>query len=521
MSNETNIIKEEIKPKFNPWIVSIPIIGAAFMFVLDETIANVALLHMAGSFSASKEEALWILTSYLIASGIVIPAVDWFCKLIGRKTFFIFSILLFVCSSFLCGISNTLSMMIISRILQGLGGGALLPLAQAILLENFSIKDRGKAMALFGMVIVTAPIIGPVLGGWITDNWNWSWIFFINIPIGLATIVLVKYLIYDPSYAKKQKNIRIDTIGFFFLTLWLVTLQIILDKGNNADWFQAAWIRRTAIVCVLSAIIFFISQIKIKDSLVDLSVFKDRNFFAGTIIQVVVNCVLLASMALLPQFLQSLMGYNAYLSGLSMMPRGAGSLTSVILSGLLSNKIDNRILICIGLICVGIAGFQLSSVNLDISMTSISVPNFILGLGMGFSFVPSIALSAATLKNNQMTNASGLQSLLRNIGGAIGTSLSGTMIARCSQMHQYYMVNNLNELNPVYMEKLSETTAGLSSFTHPAEAQYLAQNVLYNQLIQQSTLLGFTDTFRMFSIAAMIVIPTVFLLKNIDCQKEI
>ncbi len=520
MANENAVINEEIKPEFNPWIVSIPIIGAAFMFVLDETIANVALLHMAGSYSASREEALWILTSYLIASGIVIPAVDWFCKLMGRKTFFMFSILLFVCSSFLCGISNTLSMMIFSRIMQGLGGGALLPLAQAILLENFSVKDRGKAMALFGMVIVIAPIIGPVLGGWITDNLNWSWIFFINIPVGLTTIILVKYLIYDPPYARKQKNIRIDTVGFFFLTLWLVTLQIILDKGNNADWFQAAWVRRMAVICVISAAVFFISQIKRKNTLVDLSVFKDRNFSVGTLIQVVVNFVLLASMALLPQFLQSLMGYNAYLSGLSMMPRGAGSLTSVILSGLLSNKIDNRILICIGLICVGIAGFQLSEVNLDISMTSISVPNFILGLGMGFSFVPSIALSAVTLKNNQMTNASGLQSLLRNIGGAIGTSLSGTMIARCSQMHQYYMVDNLNELNPVYMERLSETAAGLSLYAHPAEAQYMAQNVLYKQLVQQSTLLGFTDTFRMFSIAAMVVIPTVFLLKNINYKKE-
>ena len=196
--------KEEWKPKYNPWLVTVPIVLAAFMFVLDETIANVALLHMAGSFSASKEEALWILTSYLIASGIIIPAVDWFCKLMGRKAFFIFSILLFVCSSFLCGISNSLGMMIFSRILQGLGGGSLLPLAQAILLENFEIKDRGKAMALLGMVVVIAPIIGPVLGGWITDNFHWSWIFYLNIPIGLFKIFLANCLLEDPPYARKQ-----------------------------------------------------------------------------------------------------------------------------------------------------------------------------------------------------------------------------------------------------------------------------------------------------------------------------
>lgn len=519
MSNEALMHQEEWKPKFNPWIVSIPIIGAAFMFVLDETIANVALLHMAGSYSASREEALWILTSYLIASGIIIPAVDWFCKLMGRKAFFTFSVLLFVCSSFLCGISNTLAMMIFSRILQGLGGGALLPLAQAILLENFSIKERGKAMALFGMVIVIAPIIGPVLGGWITDNFHWSWIFFINIPIGLATIILIKYLLEDPPYARKQKNVRIDTMGFFLLTIWLVTLQIILDKGNNADWFQAAWVRRTAIICVISAVFFFITQLKRKNTLVDLSVFKDRNFTIGTLIQVIVNLVLLASMAILPQFLQTLMGYNAYLSGLTMMPRGAGSLTSVILSGLLANKIDNRLLVCLGLVFIGIAGFQLSEVNLEISMTSIAVPNFILGLGMGFSLVPSIALSAVTLSNSQMTNAAGLQNLLKNIGGAIGTSLSGTMIARCAQMHQYSMVEHLNELNPVYQERLAATATGISQYTHPVVAEYMAQNVLYKQLVQQSTLLGFVDTFRMFSVAAMIIIPTLFLLKNIDYKK--
>ncbi len=509
------------KSKHNPWIVTIPIVIAAFMFVLDETIANVALLHMAGSYSASREEALWILTSYLIASGIIIPAVDWFCKLMGRKAFFIFSILLFVCSSFLCGISHTLAMMIFSRILQGLGGGALLPLAQAILLENFEIKDRGKAMALLGMVVVIAPIIGPVIGGWITDNFHWSWIFFINIPIGIATIIMAKYLLEDPPYARKQKNVRIDTIGFFLLTVWLVTLQIILDKGNNADWFQAVWVRRTAIVSVLAAILFFISQIKNKDSLTDLSVFKDRNFLVGTLVQIIVYFVLLASMAILPQFLQTLMGYNAYLSGLTMMPRGAGSFISVILSGLLTNKVDNRILLCLGLIFIGIAGFQLSSVNLEISMTSIAVPNFILGLGMGFSLVPSIALSAVTLNNTQMTNASGLQSLLRNIGGAIGTSISGTMISRCSQMHQYNMVGHLNELNPVYQAHLSSITAGLSIYADPVTAGYMAQNILYKQLIQQAALLGFVDTFRMFSIAAMIIIPTLFLLKNIDYKKDV
>lgn len=511
---------ETYKPKFNPWLVSIPIIGAAFMFVLDETIANVALLHMAGSFSASREEALWIITSYLIASGIIIPAVDWFCRLMGRKAFFTFSILLFVCSSFLCAVSNSLEMMIFSRILQGLGGGALLPLAQAILLENFSVEDRGKAMAVFGMVIVIAPIIGPVLGGWITDNFSWPGIFFINIPVGLLTMLLIKILIEDPPYARKQKNVKIDSIGFFLLTVWLVTLQIILDKGNNADWFQAAWVRKTAVISIISCVLFFISQLKIKDSLVDLSVFKDRNFSAGTFVQVIVNLILLASMAILPQFLQSLMGYNAYMSGITMMPRGIGGVVSVISCGLLSNKIDNRLLLCFGLILLALSGYELSRVNFETSMSSIALPNFILGLGMGFSLVPSIALSAATLSNEQMTNAAGLQNLLKNIGGAMGTSISGTMIARYSQIHQHYLIDNLNELNPVFTERLSAFTAAASSYLNPADAVYAAKAMIYKQLVMQSSLYGFIETFRMFSIAAMIVIPAVFFLKNIDYKKD-
>lgn len=251
-----------------------------------------------------------------------------------------------------------------------------------------------------------------------------------------------------------------------------------------------------------------------------MSVFRDKNFTVGTIVQVVVNIVLLASMAILPQFLQTLMGYNAYLSGITMMPRGAGSLTSVVLSGILSTKIDNRILLFAGIIFICIAGFQLSGVNLQISPSSIIVPNFILGLGMGFSIVPSIALSAVTLKNEQMTNAAGLQNLLKNIGAAIGTSLSGTMIARCSQIHQYELVKNLNDLNPVYTERVAGITAEISQYAHPVVANAAAKGVLYKQLVQQAALEGFTDTFGTFSVLAVIIIPSVFLLKNTDYNKN-
>ena len=272
----------EWKPKHNPWVVCIPVMLAAFMFVLDETIANVALPYMAGSFSVSRQESTWVLTSYLIASGIVIPSVDFFCKLMGRKNFFIFSIILFTVSSFLCGIANSLPMMVITRILQGFGGGAVLPLAQSITLEMWPVEKRAQSMALFGMVVVIAPIIGPVLGGWITSNWSWPFIYFINIPIGIACVCFAKELIEDPPYAKKQANVKMDTLGFYILIGWLTCMQIVLDKGNDADWFGSAWVCWMTFFAVAFAIIFFIIQAKKKNSLIDLTVFKDGNFFFGT-----------------------------------------------------------------------------------------------------------------------------------------------------------------------------------------------------------------------------------------------
>ena len=497
----------------NPWLTSLPTILAAFMFVLDSTIANVALPHMAGTFSVSREESTWILTSYLVASGIAITAVDWFCKLLGRKNFFILSVILFTFASVLCGLSNSIEMMIFARIIQGFGGGGILPISQAVLLESFEPRERGRAMAVFGLVIIVAPIVGPVLGGWITDNYSWPWIFFINLPFGILTGFLAKKLSYDPKYARKQKNVRLDVWGFVFLTVWLATLQVILDKGNNADWFNAAWIRRLSFVCLTSGILFFVSQMK-KNSLVDLRVFKDINFAAGTLIQIVIQAVLLASVAILPQFLQSLMGYTAFLSGLTIMPRGMGALTATILFGIVAKKIDNRLLAVLGLSLIGIAGLKFGFLNMQIASINIAIPNFIFGLGMGFAMMPIVSLSVATLENSQMTNASGLQSLLKNIGGAIGTSLVSTMITRFSQVHQFMMVENLNPLNPVFEAKFTATKAALSAYMSPVIANYAAQYSLYGQMLKQATLWGFMEAFRICGIACIVIIPLVFLIKN-------
>ena len=506
---------EEWKPKINPWVMIIPVMLAVFIYVLDGTIGNVALPHMAGSFSATRDESMWILTSYLIAAGIVIPAVDFFSKLCGRKNFFIISILMFTIASMLCGMAKNIEFMIFARILQGFGGGGILPISQAIIIESFTKEQRGAAMSVFGMGVILAPIIGPVLGGWITDNWTWPWIFYINVPFGCIAALLSKKLIEDPPYAKRQHNVKIDGKGFFYLTIWLVTLQTVLDKGNNADWFNATWICWTFGVSVVACILFFHSQLTNKDSLVDLSVFKDRNFSAGTIIQVVIQAVLYASLAILPQFLQSMMGYTAFLSGATMMPRGFGSMLSMLITGTLSNKIDNRLFVMLGLALIGGSSLVFGSLNLQISNMNIAIPNFFMGMGMGLSMIPIMNLSVDTLKNEQMTNATGIQNLLKNIGSAIGTSLVATMLTRFAQVHQYMLVGKMSELNPAFIERVQTTAGALSAYTEHSVAQYMAQYSYYGQLIKQSTLWAFIDSFRIFGVLCLAVIPLLLLMKKI------
>lgn len=510
--------EQEWKPSQNPWLITGSLMLAVFIFAIDGTIANVALPHMAGSFSASHDESTWVLTSYLIASGIVIPMVDWFSRLLGRKNFLLLSILIFTIASMLCGMAHTLFEMVIFRVLQGVGGGGIVPIAQAVLLESFPKEKRPAAMAIFSLGVLLAPIIGPVVGGWITDNWSWPWIFYINVPFGAAAIIMCNEFLEDPPYAAKQDNVKTDGVGFFFLSMWLITLQIVLDKGNNADWFNATWVRWTSAVSVISCAAFFVSQLKNKESLIDLSVFKDKNFLNGTVILVTINLILYAALAILPQFLQTMLGYTAFLSGFSMMPRGLGCLVSVLVCAAIADYVDNRKLVAVGLVFIGLGGFVFGNLNLQISTVNILIPNFLYGLGMGLAMIPLIALSNITLQNCQLTNASGVQNMLKNIGGAVGTSFVATAISRFSQVHQHYLVDNLTALNPVFSEKLGALSGALSSYAHPAVASYMAENTLYNQMVQQAHLLAYMDTFRIFGILAFIAIP---LLVFIDANEPV
>ena len=527
MSTQAQIIDDDENKYLpeHPWIACLPIMLAIITYALDGTIANVALPHMAGSFAATRDESMWILTSYIIAGGIVIPSVSFFSKLFGRKNFFTISILLFTAASFLCGTAHNMAEMVFYRILQGAGGGGLLPIAQALMMESFPKNERGKSMAVFGMGVIVAPIVGPVLGGWITDNWTWPWIYFINVPIGCVAAVLSHRFLFNPPYARKQKNVKIDWWGFVFLVLWLATLQVFFDKGNNADWFNANWIRWLFSFSCLNGALFFISQIiklKKKDEpLVDLSIFRDRSFTVGTFIQVIMNAVLYATVAILPQFLQNMMGYTAYLSGLSMMPRGVGALSGMVVCAFIADKADKRFMVMTGLFLMGSAAIYLGFLNLQISKISIMLPNMLMGFGTALAMTPIINLSMETLTNQQMTNASGLQNLLKNIGGAIGTSLVATFLTRFAQAHQFMMVGKLSELNPAYIERVQATTAALSQYTSVDMAHHMAQYSLYGTLIKQSTLWAFMDSFRIFGSLCLLLIPLLLLFKkSVSAKKE-
>ena len=510
------IEQQEWKPSINPWLGVVPVMLAIFMFVLDETISNVALTYIAGSMSVSHNESTWVLTSYLIASGIAIPFAGMMAKVMGRKNYFIASIIVFTVSSFLCAVARSMPEIVLFRFIQGLGGGGLLPLGQSIMLESFSGEDRPKSMALFGMVIVFAPLLGPVLGGWITENWSWPWIYLINIPIGIICVVLAKKLLEDPPYAKKQQGVRIDIKGLTLLSLWLISLQIVLDKGNDADWFGAAWICWLSAFSLICAVLFFVSQFKNKEyPLIDLSVLKNRTYFFGTLIQVILMAVFLASAALLPSMLQTLLGYSAYLSGLSMGSRGIGSISGVVTYLILSKHIGDRRITMIGLILLGFGSLFFGMINLQINLSIIAVPNILYGLGIFLALTPLVPLSCSTVRNEDMANASCLQNLVKNIGGAIGTSIGTTMVSRFAQAHQHMMSGHLNFSNDVYVEKLSSMTQAFMQTTADfATAQSMAMANIYQELLQQARLWGYVDTFRWFAFATFLLIPLLALVKK-------
>jgi MFS transporter, DHA2 family, multidrug resistance protein len=485
------------------------------MEVLDTSVANVALPHIAGNLSASTDEATWVLTSYLVSNAVILPATGWLSRRFGRKRFLIACIAIFTLASFASGAATSLGMLVVARILQGVGGGALQPIAQAVLMESFPPEKRGVAMAVYAMGVIVAPIIGPTLGGWITDNYSWRWIFYINIPVGALAIFMANTFIEDPPYVKNAKIGRIDYVGFGLMAVWLASLQIVLDKGQQEDWFATPWIVWFTVVSIVTFVAFVVWELTTEDPIVDLRVLKNRNFAVGTALIGVVGVVLFASVSMLPLFLQTLMGYSALASGLASSPRGFGSILAIIVVGRLIGKIDERFLIGLGMGVLAFSSFMLGNLTLDIGMGSVVVPNVVYGVALGFLFVPLSTAAMGTLSNEQMGNATGIYNLMRNIGGSVGISLVTTMLARSAQTHQAYMTSHVTVYDPEFQQRVATVAAALANQVGAVAAKQLALAEVYATVVRQANLWAYVDNFRMLGFMCLVALPAVFLLRRV------
>jgi DHA2 family multidrug resistance protein len=503
----------------NPWLIAAAVILPTFMEVIDTSIASVALPHIAGSMSASTDEATWVLTSYLVANALVLPASGWFALRFGRKRFLLACIVIFTVSSFLCGAATSLGMILIARAVQGAGGGALQPISQAILLESFPPQKRGMAMAVFGLGVVVAPILGPTLGGWLTDQYSWRWAFYINIPIGVLAVVMISRFIVDPPYIRDAKPGRMDAIGFGLLGVALGCMQVVLDKGQEVDWFGAHWLRWTTLVCVVTVTAFLIRELRIAKPLVDLRVFLDRNFAVGCLLMGLFGGSIYGLITLLPLFYQTLLGYSALDAGLAVSPRGIGAVCVMPIVGVLTGKIDNRFLILAGFIVFGLTGLWMGDSNLNISPTSLLWPIILSGAGAGMVFVPLATLTMGTLKNEQMGNASGLFNLMRNVGGGVGISVVNTLVARHAQIHRAELAQNFASGRPAFLSAFDSIRTVMVQTTGPGLARTKAYDLLQSILDRQSEAFSYVDIFRYLALACFICGTGVFLMKHIRAKK--
>jgi DHA2 family multidrug resistance protein len=507
---------QEWRPRHNPYLIAIAVMAATFMEVLDTSVANVALPHIAGNLSATPEESTWVLTSYLVSNAIVLPITGWLGNRFGRKKILISCIGLFTAASMLCGIAPSLPILIVARILQGIGGGAMLPISQAILLESFPPQKRGQAMALFAMGVVVAPILGPTLGGWITDNYSWRWIFYINLPVGLFAMIMAEALVEDPPYLKRNRTDAVDFLGFTLLALGLGLLQLILDKGQEEDWFSSSWITWSAIISGIAIVAFVIRELRTKHPIVDLRILGNRNFTVGILLMTMMGGVLYGTTAALPIFLQTMMGYTALQTGFALSPRGIGAFITTMIIGRVVGKVRNRYLLITGFALLTTSSFWLANINLQISLRNVVWPSVLNGVAISFIFVPLTTATMGHLRQDQIGNGTGLFNLMRNIGGSVGIAFVATIIARDAQVHQAMMVSHLTPFDPAYRQAVAGIKAGLSHYSGNATAGVQALQIVYNELLQQARLWAFVDNFRIFGVACACCIPLIFLFKKTE-----
>ena len=508
------------RPAYNPWLIAVVVAMATFMEVLDTSIANVALPYMAGNLGASNDESTWVLTSYLVSNAIVLPISGWIAGVFGRKRFFTICILLFTASSLLCGIAPSLGLLIFFRVLQGVGGGGMQPMAQAILADTFPPQQRGLAFALFGLTAVMAPTIGPTLGGWITDNYSWRWIFFINLPVGLLAFMLVLRLVQDPPHLARLRGagVRVDYIGIALLTLGVGALQVMLDKGQEEDWFGSRFITTlavTAAVCLTTLVIY---EWRHREPLIEVRLFKDRNFMGANAMMFMLGVVYFSSLVMMPQFLQTLMGYSAQVAGLALSLSGLMLLAGMPIVGQLASRVQARFLIAAGWAAITVAMVASATrIDLLISFGSVTWLRVLQVVGLPFLFVPVTLAAYVGLPAEKSNSVAGMVNFMRNIGSSIGTSLVTTLLARRAQFHQVHLVSRMAADNPMFQDRVDELArqladSGLGSYQ--AHQQTYAR--LYRTVLNQAQTLAYIDTFWLLAAASAVMFCLAFALKKND-----
>jgi DHA2 family multidrug resistance protein len=498
-----------------PWIVALTVTLATFMEVLDSSIANVALPHIAGNLSASSSQSTWVLTSYIVANSIVLPISGWLSSLIGRKRFYMLCVAMFTISSLLCGLAPSLGWLIFFRVLQGLGGGGLAPTEQAILADSFPPAQFGMAMAIYGMGVVAAPILGPTLGGLLTDHFSWRWIFLINIPVGIVSLALTAKLIQDPPDFQRidlSKGFKFDYIGLGLIALALSAFQIVLDKGQELDWFSSTLIGGLGVVAVVALAAAVYWELKTQDPIVELRLMGERNFAICILLMFALGAVLNGSNLLLPQFLQAMMGYTATLAGYSMSPSGFVLMALMPVSGLLVAKVQPRWIIATSFLILAYGMWLSRGITLGIDMHYAIWTRIVTSIGLPGLFIPINVAAYAFVPPGKNSAASGLINLSRNLGGSVGISVITTMLDRRAQFHQARLIEAMTPLNPAYRNLLS-------SVQHMASGAHAGMAIIYNQVQVQANLMSYSDGFQIMVVMSLAAVPLALLLKSVDSSK--
>jgi DHA2 family multidrug resistance protein len=499
------------------WAITFSVMMVTVMQVLDTSITNVALPHMQGSFSASIDEMSWVITSYLAANAVIIPASGWLTSVFGRRRFYLICTVIFTTSSFLSGIAPNLEFLVAMRILQGLGGGPVIPMAQAIMWEIFPLRERGTALAVWGFGIMLAPILGPTVGGWIADNWSWRWIFYINLPIGVIAFFMISAFLFDASFHRKPR--RVDVLGIVLMMTGFGCLQLVLDVGERQDWFDSTFIVTLSVLAVCMLTAFVVREIVTEEPILDLSVFRDRNFGVASIAIFLIGLSFNSSILLVALYTQKILGYDAWTAGLTLAPGGLGTMMALMISGRLVSRMDQRLMLAFGCVLAAVALGLMTHVTATMDFWNLAWPRFVQGFSMGFIFVPLQALALATIRTERLANATAAYNVVRNIGGSVGVAVVTTILARRSQVHQATLIGHLHAWNPAMTDRLQDWTdhfvsQGADSFT----ASRRAMVMLYREAQMQAQVLSYGDDFWLLLVCSLAVLALVPFMRRVRAE---